>query len=43
MSLPQSLNREGMTIVMVTHSQENANHARRILRIEDGRLVEDLC
>lgn len=35
------LNRDGMTIVMVTHSQECAHHARRILQISDGYLMTD--
>ena len=42
MSLLKSLNEEGMTIVMVTHSPECAGYARRMLRISDGLLVEDV-
>ena len=42
MDLLQSLNQEGMTIVMVTHSPECAGYARRMLRISDGFLVEDV-
>ena len=42
MDLLQNLNEEGMTIVMVTHSPECAGYARRMLRISDGRLVEDV-
>ncbi|MGD8923279.1 MAG: ATP-binding cassette domain-containing protein, partial [Syntrophobacterales bacterium] len=42
MELFHSLNEEGMTIVMVTHSPECAGYARRLLRISDGRLVEDI-
>ena len=42
MDLLQSLNEEGMTIVMVTHSPECAGYARRMLRISDGVLVEDI-
>lgn len=33
------LNQEGMTIIMVTHSQECAHSAQRILTISDGVLV----
>ncbi len=42
MDLLKSLNEEGMTIVMVTHSPECAGYARRMLRISDGLLVEDV-
>ncbi len=42
MDLLQTLNEEGMTIVMVTHSPECAGYARRMLRISDGVLVEDI-
>jgi putative ABC transport system ATP-binding protein len=38
MGLLQELNREGMTIVMVTHSPEWARYTHRILHISDGRL-----
>jgi len=40
MELLQRLNGNGMTVIMVTHSQECAAVARRILRIKDGRLAE---
>ena len=42
MDLLQTLNEEGMTIIMVTHSAECAGYARRILRVSDGLLVEDV-
>jgi putative ABC transport system ATP-binding protein len=42
MDLIRSLNEDGMTIVMVTHSPECAGYARRLLRISDGLLVEDV-
>jgi putative ABC transport system ATP-binding protein len=41
LSLFQDLNREGITIVMVTHEEQIAQHARRILRMMDGRLASD--
>ena len=40
MEIFQRLNREGVTIVMITHEQEIAAHARRVLHIRDGRLLE---
>jgi putative ABC transport system ATP-binding protein len=37
----QELNREGITIVLVTHEEQVAQHARRIMRLQDGRLASD--
>jgi putative ABC transport system ATP-binding protein len=36
MRLFQKLNDEGMTIVQVTHSEENARYGERIVRLHDG-------
>ncbi|MEJ1160799.1 ABC transporter ATP-binding protein [Prosthecomicrobium sp. N25] len=41
LALMQRLNRDGRTIVVVTHDEEVARHAGRILRFRDGRLVAD--
>ena len=41
MSLFRALNEEGLTLVMVTHSSENARFARRQIRIKDGQVVAD--
>ena len=41
MELLQSLNAEGMTIVMVTHSHECAGYAQRIMQVSDGVLVTE--
>ncbi len=41
MSLFNQLNDRGNTIVLVTHEEDIANHARRILRLSDGRIVSD--
>jgi putative ABC transport system ATP-binding protein len=41
MELLLQLNREGMTIIMVTHSPDCAAYAQRILRVTDGKLLED--
>ena len=41
MELLLRFNQEGMTIVMVTHSPACAGYAQRIMRVTDGRLVED--
>jgi len=41
MSILRELNRRGKTIVIVTHDMAMAEHARRIARIEEGRIVSD--
>ena len=33
--------RHGSTLVLVTHAQELANRCDRVVRLEDGRIVED--
>jgi len=41
LALFQALNRDGITIVLVTHEEQVAEHARRIMRLMDGRLASD--
>ena len=41
MRLFKKLNGEGMTIVQVTHSEENATYGNRIVRLRDGWIVND--
>jgi len=41
LDLLAEINRSGTTIVMVTHSAEHARRASRIVRMLDGRIVED--
>ncbi len=41
MALFESLNREGITVVLVTHEQDIAQHAKRQVRFFDGRIVSD--
>jgi putative ABC transport system ATP-binding protein len=41
MQLFRQLNEGGRTIIMVTHDEDVARHARRIIRLKDGRLVDD--
>ena len=37
----QQLNREGSTIILITHDNGIAATARRIIRLADGRIIED--
>jgi putative ABC transport system ATP-binding protein len=41
MDIFQELNREGKTVIMVTHENDIAQHATRIIRFRDGQIVED--
>jgi putative ABC transport system ATP-binding protein len=41
MALLQQLNREGITIVLVTHEHDVANFAGRIISFRDGKVMED--
>ena len=41
MALLQQLNREGMTVVLVTHEHDIAIFARRTIMFRDGLIVED--
>jgi putative ABC transport system ATP-binding protein len=37
----QQLNREGTTVILITHDNGIAATARRVVRLTDGRIVED--
>ena len=37
----QELNREGTTVILITHDNGIAATARRVIRLTDGRIVED--
>ena len=41
MALFEELSRKGNTIIVVTHEEDIARHARRILRIRDGLIASD--
>ena len=39
--LKELVDQEGLTIVLVTHEQEVAAYAERMIRMRDGRIIED--
>lgn len=42
MAMLGALNDAGKTIIMVTHEDDIAEHAKRIIRMRDGNIVEDI-
>jgi putative ABC transport system ATP-binding protein len=41
LALFEELSRRGNTLIVVTHEEEVARHARRIIRIRDGLIASD--
>ena len=41
MSILQALNQQGKTIILVTHDQEDARKAQRIVTLSNGRIISD--
>ena len=41
MALFQQLNSSGKTVIIVTHEPDIARYARRLIRMRDGRIIED--
>ena len=43
LTLLGELHKAGKTLIMVTHNPTVASHARRLVRVKDGRIEEDRC
>ena len=41
MSILDRLHQEGNTIILVTHEDDIAQHAHRMVRLFDGKIIED--
>lgn len=41
MAIFQKLNKEGHTIVMITHEPDIAEHAKRVIHVRDGKIIRD--
>jgi putative ABC transport system ATP-binding protein len=41
MAIFQKLNKEGHTIIMITHESDIAEHAKRIIHIRDGKIIKN--
>ena len=41
MSLLRELNKQGKTIIMVTHDEDLLQYATRVIRMHDGSFVEE--
>ena len=43
MGIFHELHKSGLTVILVTHNQEIANHAQRTIRIRDGIIQEGVA
>ena len=41
MNLLSNLNQNGTTIIMVTHSQRDAEYAQRVIMLFDGQVINE--
>lgn len=41
MALLKKLHQDGRTVILITHDKQIASHAKRIIHIQDGKILED--
>ena len=41
MAIFQRLHEDGRTVIMITHDRDLAEHANRVIVLDDGRIAED--
>jgi putative ABC transport system ATP-binding protein len=41
MQLLKDINKEGMTVFVITHEEDVAEQTKRIVRLKDGRIISD--
>jgi putative ABC transport system ATP-binding protein len=41
MNMLEELNQNGTTLIIVTHSQRDAEYAQRIIRLFDGQIINE--
>ena len=42
MQIFREINEKGFTVIMVTHNPEEAEKARRVVKIKDGQITSDI-
>ncbi|HRG88236.1 MAG TPA: macrolide ABC transporter ATP-binding protein, partial [Chitinophagales bacterium] len=43
MAIMEDISRRGNTVIIVTHEEDIARHARRIMRLRDGLIETDIA
>ena len=41
MKILHELHEEGRTVILITHDNDIANEAERVIRVQDGQIVSD--
>ncbi|MDQ8663517.1 ABC transporter ATP-binding protein, partial [Enterococcus sp. FR159] len=42
LTLFQQLNNEGVTIILVTHDEETIEYCNRLIKVRDGKILEEV-